>query len=223
MYILLFTSSIIGANNSDYVVGISILGIIAAIAVISAIVLLVCLFCINKNCNKRRHYSMDRTTGEYINTTDLNSSKTHLIQSKVFDDASLQVKANQSYGQFRNNEAMNSTTEHYAQPYTGLPIVTTNPTYVQTTNNTSQPTPDEITTDPVYLTSYENGNPVYVAPSEGTPSPFNSPLPTTKAIDNPAYAKPYMVVSDSSNIERPHSYITPVPIYEKISEKKRIV
>ena len=166
---------------------------------------------------------MNRATGEYSNTIDLNNSKPHLIESKVLDDALFQIKVNQSYGQFRNNEATDNTTEHYAQPYTGLPLVTPNPTYVETPNNTSQPTPDEIATDPVYSTSYENSNPVYIETTQGPPSSLSSPPPTTKTTNNPAYAKPYMVVSDSSNIERPQGYMTPVPIYEKIDEMKLTV
>ena len=163
---------------------------------------------------------MNGTTREYSNTIDSNSSKAHLIQSKVLDDASFQIKINQSYGQFRNNEAMNGTTEQYDRPYAELPIITPNPTYGETLNNTTQFTPDDITNDPVYSASYENGNPVYIEASQGPPSPRSPPPPITKTTDNPAYAKPYIMVSDSSNIERPQGYMTPVPIYEKVDEMK---
>ena len=118
---------------------------------------------------------------------------------------------------------MNVITELNVRPHNELPLVTTNPIYAETPNNTSQPTQDEITTDPVYLTSSENGNPVYIVASQGIPSPLTSPVTSPLPIsitnynDNPSYSKPYMMVFESPNVG-PQGYITPVPIYEEIGE-----
>ena len=216
LYIILFTSSIIGPNNGNSIFSMGIFGVIAITVVVSAIVLIVCLFCISKTYKKRQHYHLkSKTTGQYTNTIDLNSSNTHLVQSNVLNNASFQVQVNQSYDQFTNTEVMNIPTEHYVQPHNEVPLVTTNPIYTETPNNTSHPTPDEITTDPVYSASNENYSPVYIEASQGIPSPLNSPLPMSTTTDNSSYSETYMVVFESPNIES-QGYITPVPIYEEI-------
>lgn len=192
-------------------------GVIAITAVTSAIVLFICLFCINKTYKKRQHYPKNKTTGQHTNTIDSNCSNTHLVQSNVLNNAPFQVQVNPLYGQFTSNEAMNSTTEHYTQPPNELPLVTTNPIYAETPNNTTQPTPDEITTDPVYLASNENGDPVYILASQGIPSPLSSPPHIIETTDNLPYSETYMVLFESPTIE-PQGYVNPFPIYEAIDQ-----